>query len=41
MSEKNKIMVSGGFDPNHVGHVRMILEASEYGDVIVVANSDR
>lgn len=33
-------MVSGGFDPVHVGHIRMILEASKYGDVIVVANSD-
>lgn len=37
---KKTIMVSGGFDPIHIGHVRMILEASEYGDVIVVANSD-
>ena len=35
-----KIMVSGGFDPIHVGHVRMILEAAKHGDVIVVANSD-
>tara|TARA_R110000851_G_scaffold107911_5_gene228527 strand:+ start:2904 stop:3317 length:414 start_codon:yes stop_codon:yes gene_type:complete len=34
------IMVSGGFDPIHVGHVRMIIEASQYGGVIVVANSD-
>ena len=33
-------MVSGGFDPEHVGHIRMIQEAAEYGDVIVVANSD-
>ena len=33
-------MVSGGFDPIHVGHVRMILEAAEHGEVIVVANSD-
>jgi D-beta-D-heptose 7-phosphate kinase/D-beta-D-heptose 1-phosphate adenosyltransferase len=41
MSDKRKtIMVSGGFDPIHVGHVRMILEASKHGDVIVVANSD-
>jgi D-beta-D-heptose 7-phosphate kinase/D-beta-D-heptose 1-phosphate adenosyltransferase len=39
--EKRKtIMVSGGFDPVHVGHIRMIREAAEYGDVIVVANSD-
>ena len=37
---KKTIMVSGGFDPIHIGHVRMILEASEHGDVIVVANSD-
>ena len=35
-----RIMVSGGFDPIHVGHVRMILEAAKHGDVIVVANSD-
>ena len=34
------IMVSGGFDPIHIGHVRMIIDASNYGDVIVVANSD-
>tara|TARA_R110000823_G_scaffold180178_1_gene312511 strand:+ start:75 stop:491 length:417 start_codon:yes stop_codon:yes gene_type:complete len=33
-------MVSGGFDPVHIGHIRMIVEASEHGDVIVVANSD-
>ncbi len=34
------VVVSGGFDPVHVGHVRMITEAAEHGDVIVVANSD-
>jgi len=34
------IMVSGGFDPVHIGHIRMIREASKHGDVIVVANSD-
>ena len=33
-------MVSGGFDPIHIGHVRMILEAAKHGKVIVVANSD-
>ena len=32
--------VSGGFDPVHVGHVRMILDAGTYGDVIVILNSD-
>tara|TARA_B100000073_G_C23586772_1_gene514558 strand:+ start:286 stop:696 length:411 start_codon:yes stop_codon:yes gene_type:complete len=35
-----RIMVSGGFDPVHVGHVRMILEAARTGHVVVVANSD-
>ena len=35
------IMLSGGFDPIHIGHVRMILAASELGNVIIVANSDR
>ena len=35
------VMVSGGFDPVHVGHIRMILEASQYGDVIVIANTDQ
>jgi len=42
MSEKKKptVMVSGGFDPVHVGHIRMIREAAKHGDVIVIANSD-
>lgn len=42
-NEKEKrptVMVSGGFDPVHVGHIRMIREAASHGDVIVVANSD-
>ena len=34
------VMVSGGFDPVHAGHIRMIRAASRYGDVIVIANSD-
>tara|TARA_R100000005_G_C4895037_1_gene139950 strand:+ start:56 stop:481 length:426 start_codon:yes stop_codon:yes gene_type:complete len=37
---KKTVVVSGGFDPVHVGHVRMILAAAEMGDVIVIANSD-
>jgi D-beta-D-heptose 7-phosphate kinase/D-beta-D-heptose 1-phosphate adenosyltransferase len=42
MSEQKKptVLVSGGFDPVHVGHIRMIREAAQYGDVIVIANSD-
>jgi len=34
------VMVSGGFDPVHAGHIRMIRASAEYGDVIVIANSD-
>jgi len=34
------IVVSGGFDPIHIGHVRMILQASIYGNVTVIVNSD-
>jgi len=37
---KKTIMVSGGFDPVHAGHIRMIRAAAKYGDVIVIANSD-
>ena len=40
ISERPTVMVSGGFDPVHVGHIRMIREAAKYGDVIVIANSD-
>ena len=40
-SSKPTIMVSGGFDPVHAGHIRMIRAAAKYGDVIVVANSDK
>ena len=32
--------VSGGFDPLHFGHVRMIKESAKYGDVYVILNSD-
>ena len=37
MSTKKKtIAVSGGFDPVHIGHVRMIQGAAEQGDVWVI-----
>ena len=39
-SQRPTVLVSGGFDPVHVGHIRMIREAAEYGDVIIIANSD-
>lgn len=38
---KKIIAVSGGFDPIHVGHVRMILEAAALGDeLVVILNND-
>ena len=40
MREKPLIAVSGGFDPVHIGHIRMIQDASRYGDVLVIINSD-
>jgi D-beta-D-heptose 7-phosphate kinase/D-beta-D-heptose 1-phosphate adenosyltransferase len=35
------VMVSGGFDPVHAGHIRMIRDAANFGDVIIIANSDQ
>tara|TARA_R110002126_G_scaffold72342_4_gene180782 strand:+ start:1942 stop:2364 length:423 start_codon:yes stop_codon:yes gene_type:complete len=40
MQGRKIVALSGGFDPIHVGHVRMIQSAAEMGDVIVIANSD-
>ena len=34
--EKTVVMVSGGFDPVHIGHVRMFREAKKLGDRLVV-----
>lgn len=34
------VAVSGGFDCVHSGHIRMIQEASQFGEVIIVLNSD-
>lgn len=36
----NIVLVSGGFDPVHSGHISLIQEASKYGDVVVLLNSD-
>lgn len=42
--KKNKpviVVVSGGFDPIHVGHIRMIKAAKRLGDkLIVILNND-
>jgi len=37
---KNIVLVSGGFDPVHSGHIKLIEEASKYGEVVVLLNSD-
>ena len=37
---KKMVLVSGGFDPPHIGHVRMFKEAAKWGDVVVAINSD-
>lgn len=40
--KKQKIVaVSGGFDPLHIGHVRMFKEAKKFGDkLVVIINND-
>ena len=38
---KNIILISGGFDPIHSGHIKLIKDASKYGDVVVLLNSDQ
>ena len=38
---KKIVMVSGGFDPVHIGHVRLFKEAKKLGDeLVVVLNND-
>ena len=39
MGEK-VIAVSGGFDPIHVGHLRMMQDAAQHGRLVVIVNSD-
>ena len=39
--KKKVVMVSGGFDPIHIGHIRYMQEAKKLGDkLIVVLNND-
>jgi cytidyltransferase-like protein len=35
------VMVSGGFDPVHVGHIDLLRNAAKFGDVVVVVMSDQ
>tara|TARA_R110000744_G_scaffold30979_3_gene73125 strand:- start:862 stop:1377 length:516 start_codon:yes stop_codon:yes gene_type:complete len=41
MNKKKIICVSGGFDPVHIGHLRMMQEAAQYGQVVAIVNSDQ
>lgn len=38
--EDKTIVISGGFDPIHPGHIAMIEAAAEYGEVHIIVNSD-
>ena len=41
MSKEDPVIaISGGLDPLHVGHLRMIKDASTFGKVLVILNSD-
>lgn len=40
MNNKKTIAISGGMDPIHVGHVKMIQAAAELGELTVILNSD-
>lgn len=35
-----RIVISGGFDPIHPGHIAMIEDAKKYGEVHIIVNSD-
>ena len=37
----NIILVSGGFDPIHSGHIKLIEDASKHGKIVVLLNSDK
>lgn len=34
--KKTVVAISGGFDPIHIGHIRLINEAKKLGDVLVI-----
>jgi len=40
-NKKIRVAVSGGFDPLHIGHIRLFKEAKKLGDeLIVILNND-
>ena len=39
--QKETVLVSGGFDPVHIGHLRMFEEAAKLADrLLVIVNND-
>lgn len=41
MKKRKVVAVSGGFDPIHIGHIRMFQEAKKFGDeLVVILNND-
>jgi len=40
-NSKTRVVVSGGFDPLHKGHVDLFEEASKLGELTVIVNSDK
>ncbi|MFZ2167302.1 MAG: adenylyltransferase/cytidyltransferase family protein [Minisyncoccia bacterium] len=41
MEKRKVVAISGGFDPIHIGHVRMFKEAKALGDeLVVILNND-
>ena len=40
MKTSKTVCVSGGFDPVHIGHLRMMQEAAQFGQIVVIVNSD-
>mgnify|MGYP003666356838 CR=1 FL=1 len=40
METKKIVALSGGFDPLHIGHIQLFKDAAEYGNVVVILNSD-
>ena len=35
------VLISGGFDPIHSCHIKLIEEASKFGNIVVLLNSDK
>ncbi len=40
MTDSTMVMVSGGFDPLHVGHIDLFESAAMFGDLFVIAMPD-